>query len=62
MFSSWLLSGLNFFNVVSSSSAFQSIHSWLPLIKNVSLGNLFPSQANIDMSAQAFLFNPFFGI
>ena len=59
LFSSWLLSGMNNFNVISSSSEFYSIHSWLPLINSVQSGNLFPSQPNIDMSAQAFLFYPY---
>ena len=59
LFSSWLASGINYFNLVSSSSDFQSIYSWHPLIKGVSLGNLFPSQPNINISAQAFLFYPY---
>jgi len=45
--------------VISASSEFQSIHSWLPLINAVKSGNLFPSQSNFDMSVQAFLFYPY---
>ena len=59
LFSSWLLSGIDNINVISSSSEFQSIHSWLPLIKCVKSGNFFPALPNIDISAQAFLFYPY---
>jgi hypothetical protein len=59
LFSSRLLSGIDNINVISSSSEFQSVHSWLPLIKSVKLGNFFPSLTNIDLSAQAFLFYPY---
>ena len=59
MFSSWYLSGVGNNIVISSSSQFQSTHSWLPLIKSVKSGNLFPSLSNIDMSARAFLFYPY---
>ena len=51
--------GIHSFNVISSSSEFQSINSWLPLIKGVKSGNLFPSQPNIDITSSSFLFYPY---
>ena len=59
LFSSRLPLSLGKINVISASSEFQSIHSWLPLINAVKSGNLFPSQSNFDMSVQAFLFYPY---
>ena len=59
MFISWLFSGFNFFNVISSSAEFQSIHSWLPLTNSMKLGYLFPSQPSIDITEQAFMFYPY---
>ena len=56
----WILGGnLWYDTVMVSSSEFQSVHSWIPLIKSVQSGNLFPSQPDIDKSAQAFLFYPY---
>jgi len=34
----------------------------LPLIKSVSLGNIFPSQPNIDITAQSFMFYPYLAL
>lgn len=56
---SWHLNGIDYFSIYSSSSVFQSIHSWLPLIKGIQVGNLFPSQPNIDIEAHNFLFCPY---
>jgi len=59
----WMLGANQIYTTVAvSSSEFQSIHSWLPLIKSVKSGYLFSSQPNIDMSVQAFLFYPYLTI
>jgi len=59
LFLSWLPLSFNTINVISSSSEFQSIHSWLPLIKSVKSGNLFPSKPNIDITSSSYLFYPY---
>lgn len=59
LFFSWHIFGTEFFSIYYSSSEFQSLHSWLPLINSVKSGYLFPSQPNIDMSDQAFMYYPY---
>ena len=56
----WILGANQWYGtVLVSLSEFKSIHSWIPLIKAVQLGNMFPSQPGIDISTQAFLFYPY---
>jgi len=59
IFSSWLVPYINNFNVIYSSSQFQSIFSWFPLIKSAQFGDLFSSQSNLDITTKDFLFYPY---
>ena len=59
-----LLSSWNFFGsmypfVFTTSSEFQSQNSWMPLIKAISEGNLFPEMPGIDINQSSLLFYPY---
>src|SRR3989338_3897356 len=64
IFSSWHFSPMFFgiswqtFFISSSSSFFQSIQSWQPLINSVSQGHLFPAAPNVN-KVSTILFYPY---
>ena len=68
IFSSWNLLQMFFgtpeyFGIITSSvSEFKSVSSWMPLIRAVAQGNLFPSASTVDLNAQALLYYPYISL
>jgi hypothetical protein len=68
IFSSWgfiqWISGLqhHYGAVATSSYEFQSIYSWLPIIRSIVHGNLFPVMPTLDSNADGILFYPYLGL
>ncbi|MBH10762.1 MAG: hypothetical protein CMG74_10515 [Candidatus Marinimicrobia bacterium] len=56
---SWSFLGSMFPLISITSSEFQSQNSWMPLIKAISHGNLFPEMPHIDLDNSSFLFYPY---
>ena len=59
LIASWIVPSIDYFTIQSSSSDFQSINSWLPLIKSVKFGDIIFSGLNMDITNLNIHFYPY---
>ena len=62
-FIQWIFGLRQYYGTVAvSSSEFQSIHSWMPLVRSIIQGNFFPSEVSVNPEAKALLYYPYLSL